>query len=278
MLVLARHTAGFLLATGLILAASSGGRAQIIADLRGDFVSGEKRGATTQSGSHGEGLPDQGHTGFWNYYTTGAIHPKDWKLDLLTWDKTWRSDKLAENPGYVAAKHRMYIGSITGGKPAIHGEPAPPEGACAMHPSVSPGAVVAEWTSRTSGNIKVAGALQMALDAKQSGVMFMVVKKAADGDVTPLVEPMIINDINHHSYQATTRIAPNDRIYFVLGSNGSPWSDHSHVTARIARVSAVKEVEPPKVEPKTEAKSVPKKEKCDDCDTTPRLFRWRRGR
>lgn len=275
---LARRTAVLFLSTGFVLAASSSGQTQIIADLRGDFVPGEKRGATTQSGSHEQGLSDQGNTGFWNYYTTTAIHPKDWKLELLTWDKTWRSNEIDATPGYVAARHRMYIGSITGGKPAIHGEPAPPEGACAMHPSVSPGAVVAEWTSRTSGNIKVAGAIQMALDAKQSGVAFMVVKKTADGAVIPLVEPMIINDINHHSYQATTLIAPNDRIYFVLGSNGSPWSDHSHVTARIARVGAVKEEEPLKVEPKAEAKAELKKEKCDDCDTSPRLFRWRRGR
>lgn len=256
---------------GALITCGTIAHGQIIADLRGDFVRGQKRGDTTQSEPHPQGLPDEGKTGFWNYYTANSATAKNWKLNLLTWDKTWRSDEIDSTPGYVSL-HPMHIGSITGDKPAIHGEPAPPAGACAMHPSHSPGAVVAEWTSQTGGDIKVAGSIQMALDAKQSGVAFMVVKKTADGVISMLVDPMILNDVQLHPYQANTTIARGDHIYFVLGANGSPWSDHSHVTARIARLG------PAKDEP--EAKPTPKanpKEKCESCSSRRRLFGRRRG-
>lgn len=209
--------------------------AQVIANLRGDFSAASAVGNTTQSGNHPQGLPDAGQTGFWNYYTSDSRDPAAWNLVLLTWGKTWKLETDGSNQGYINAKSERHVGCITGPIPAVHDEPAPPAGYCAMHSSGGRGAAIAEWTSATTGNIRISGAVKLAQENKESGVQFWIWKKAADGTVSTAVEALTIRDGNDHPYQALVSVAPGDRIYFVMGPNGSIWADHTHIAATITR-------------------------------------------
>jgi hypothetical protein len=104
-----------------------------------------------------------------------------------------------------------------------------------MHPSAAPGAVVAEWTSKTTGSVRVSGKVQMAQQNRESGVQFCVVKKGTWGATAPLIELMTITDAQPHPFAAPTDIAQGDKIYFMLGPNGSIWGDHTHVMAKITK-------------------------------------------
>ena len=191
--------------------------------------------STTKSGNHPQGLPDAGQTGFWNYYTSNSRDPATWSLTLLTWGKTWKLEAEGNNQGYVKANNERHVGCITGPNPAVHDEPAPAAGFCAMHSSGGPGAAVAEWTSATTGNISISGTVKLARENKESGVQFWVWKKTADGTVSTAVDAITIRDGDAHPFNATAAVAPGDRIYFALGPNGSIWGDHSHMAATIAR-------------------------------------------
>ena len=221
---------------GLLVALAGMARAQVIADLRGDFLPGAAQGNTTRTGQNPQGLPDAGGTGFWNYYTSDTSDPATWKLTPLTWDRTWKP--VAANSdlkGYVKADNPRHIGNVTGGEPAVHEEAAPAEGFCGMHPSAAPGAVVAEWTSNTTGAHRVSGTVKMAQANKESGVQFCVVKLPANGAPVVLTEIMTITDADPHPFTSPVDVAVGDKIYIMLGPNGSIWGDHTHVAAKIAK-------------------------------------------
>lgn len=226
------------LALTALFSLTSGSRvqAQVIADLRGDYSPGPAQGNTTKTGQHPDGLPDAGGTGHWNYYTSDSSDPATWKLTPLTWDRTWKPVAANGNlKGYVKADNPRHIGCVTGPEPAVYDEPAPPAGYCAMHPSAAPGAVVAEWTSKTTGSVRVAGAVLLARANRESGVQFCVVKKGAKGEPAPLIQVLTVTDTDAQPFNAQTNVAPGDKIYFMLGPNGSIWGDHTHVAAKITK-------------------------------------------
>ena len=214
-------------AIGIVLFCSFAGspaRAEVLADLRGDFPSAASSGQTTASFNSAEGVSDQFGTGRWNYFSSSTATPALSGLPYLTFGNVGQGAEGFGGDGSFST-------GVIGNEQIFNDGGTIESDELAMHPSNgSPEWVVARWTAGAgqAGPISIDGTFRR--PGPSGAVDFVIYVDGVSKFTTSITSGSV-----PISFESS--IAEGQHVDFVLGNGGGAFNgDESRLAITITSV------------------------------------------